>query len=300
MSASLFSNGVRGTLRGMRRSLGVLWLGALASACSGTEGTLLVLHESGGGSGGAASFGGSPAERPYVPPADVSWNARLDGPVDIDEPAQLFYLDAQLQPASDLAALHAGGRHYLCYLSASTYESFREDAAEFPETVIGNPLLDFPRERWLDVRAPVVREIMARRVEELAARGCDGLPPSSLSVHLADTGFALSQTDALDYARWLAERIHAAHMSAGLMAPSELTSELWPTFDFGLAIGCLEGSQCREFDVFRRAGKPVLHIEFGDADSAVDVCNAAQSLGFLPLVTAPSFNGQSVRCRDIL
>jgi hypothetical protein len=284
----------------MRLWLGVLCLGALL-ACDGTQGTLLVLHEAGGaggeGSAGGAGFG---AEMPYIPADDVSWNARLDDAVDIAEDVQLFYLDADLQPASDLAALHAGGRHYLCYLSAGTYESFRDDAADFPEEVIGNALLDFPRERWLDVRAPAVRELMARRVQDLAARGCDGVPPSSLAVHLADTGFALSQTDALDYARWLAERIHAAHMSAGLAAPAELTAELWPTFDFGLAIDCLERSQCAEFDVLRAAGKPVLHIEFGDAASALNVCNTAEPLGFLPLITNPSFNGQSVRCQDIL
>jgi hypothetical protein len=284
----------------MRRALGVLWLGALFSACSGTEGTLLVLHEAGGGAASGGVGGGFTAETPYVPPVDVRWNARLDGAVDIDEPAQLFYLDVQWQPASDLAALRAAGRHYLCYLSAGTYEEFRADKDEFPEAVIGNALADFPNERWLDVRAAAVREIMVRRIQNLAAKGCAGVPPSSLAVHAADTGFALSQTDALDYARWLAERIHAVGMSAGLAGSPELTSELWPTFDFGLAVGCLERSQCREFEVFSNAGKPVLHIEFGDASSAQAVCNAAKVLGFSPLVTDPSFNGQSVHCQDIL
>ena len=47
---------------------------------------------------------------------------------------------------------------------------------------------------------------MARRVTALAELGCDGIPPSSLSVHAADTGFELTLNDALDYARWLAER----------------------------------------------------------------------------------------------
>lgn len=284
----------------MRRSHGVLWLGALVSACSGTEGTLLVLHDAGGRAAGGGTAGGFTAEMPYVPAMDVSWNARLDDAVDIDEPAQLFYLDVDWQPESDLAALRAAGRHYLCYLSAGTYEEFRQDKDEFPEAVIGNALLDFPNERWLDVRSTAVREIMARRIQNLAAKGCAGVPPSSLAVHAADTGFDLSPTDALDYARWFAERIHSVGMSAGLSGSPELTSELWPTFDFGLAIGCLERSQCREFEVFTRAGKPVLHIEFGDAASAPGICNAAEVLGFYPLITDPSFNGQSVRCRDIL
>jgi hypothetical protein len=230
----------------------------------------------------------------------VTWQAKRTGAVDIDEDAQLFYLDAELQDPADLATLHAEGRRYLCYLSAGSLEEFRDDAQEFPQQVIGEPLNRFPEERWLDVRAPVVRELMARRIEALARAGCDGVPPSSLSVHAADSGFALTVDDTLDYARWVAERIHAAGMSAGLTAPAALTSELWPTFDFGLAIACLEGTRCAEFAVFEQAGKPVLHVELGDEDSAIQICNDAQPLGFLPLVTSPSFNGQSVRCRDIL
>jgi hypothetical protein len=294
----------------MRPWLGVLWLGALCGvACSGTEGTLLVLHDSAGASGASAGAGASAAAgsaggptptRPYVPAADVTWQAKLTGAVDIAEDAQLFYLDAALQEPADLQTLHAEGRHYLCYLSAGSLENFRDDAQEFPEQVIGKPLANFPDERWLDVRAPVVRELMAERIEALARAGCDGVPPSSLAVHVADSGFELGVEDALDYARWFAERIHAAGMSAGLTGPAELTTVLWPTFDFGLAISCLEGTECTEFAVFEQAGRPVLHVELGDEDSAPQICKDAETLGFVPLVTSPSFNGQSVRCRDIL
>lgn len=292
----------------MRLWLGVLWLGALwGVACAGTEGTLLVLHDSAGAGGGPSGVSGSSgaagsqmAEKPYVPPAGVLWQAKLSGAVDIAEDAELFYLDVSLQDPDDLQALHAQERHYLCYLSAGSLENFRDDADEFPDAVIGRPLANFPEERWLDVRAPVVRELMALRIQALAAAGCDGVPPSSLAVHAADTGFELTVEDALDYARWFAERIHAAGMSAGLTAPAALTGQLWPTFDFGLAIDCLEGTQCAEFAVFDAASKPVLHIELGDEGSAARICNEAESLGFVPLVTSPSFNGQSVRCQDIL
>ena len=292
----------------MRLCLSVLWIGALTgAACTGTEGTLLVLHDAAGASGswagsnvGGGSAGNQMLETPYVPGVDVTWQAKLTGAVDIEEDAELFYLDAELQDPADLATLHAEGRHYLCYLSAGSLEEFRDDAQEFPEEVIGKPLTSFPDERWLDVRAPVVRELMARRIEALAGAGCDGVPPSSLAVHVADSGFALTVDDTLDYARWFAERIHAAGMSAGLTGPAALTSELWPTFDFGLAIGCLDGTRCAEFAVFGQAGKPVLHLELGDEDSAVRICKDAEALGFVPLVTSPSFNGQTVRCQDIL
>jgi hypothetical protein len=282
-------------------SRSILPLCLLLGACNGTEGTLVVLHDGASGAG-AGGGGGSAAvaENPYVPASNVSWLVQLDGPVDITEPAELFYLDAELQDPADLAALHAQGRHYLCYLSAGSLESFRDDADEFPPGAVGNPLADFPREHWLDVSDPTVRELMARRVTALAAAGCDGVPPSSLAVHNADTGFALSATDALDYARWLAERINAAGMSAGLSGPAEMTSELWRSFDFGLGIGCLEGTACREYQSFTQAKKPVLHIELGDENSASEICNAAKALGFSPLISDSGFSGRCIACSDLL
>jgi hypothetical protein len=272
----------------------------LLAACNGTEGTLVVRHDGAGGGAGGSGGSASGAENPYVPASNVSWLVQLDGGVDITEPAELFYLDAELQDPADLAALHARGRHYLCYLSAGSLESFRDDADEFPPAAIGNPLADFPRERWLDVRDATVRMLMARRVTALAAAGCDGVVPSSLAVHTADTGFELSVTDALDYARWLAERLHAVGMSAGLTGPVELTSELWPSFDFGLGIGCLDRTACGEYEPFTQAQKPVLHIELGDEASAPKICNAAKALGFSPLISDQAFSGRCIACSDLL
>lgn len=276
-------------------------LSLLLGACQGTEGTLVVRPDSAAGSGAGGSGGTQAvAENPYVPTSNVRWWVQLDGAVDITEPADLFYLDADLQDPVDLAALHADGRHYICYLSAGSLESFRDDADEFPETAVGKPLADFPSEHWLDVRDATVRELMARRVSALAAAGCDGVPPSSLAVHNADTGFNLSATDALDYARWLAERVRAAGMSVGLTGPSELTSELWRSFDFGLGIGCLGGTACREYEPFTQARKPVLHIELGDEASAPQICNSAKALGFSPLISDQAFSGRCIACSDLL
>lgn len=268
-------------------------------ACTGTEGTLVVRHD--GTSGAPAAAAGAPnsAENPYAPPNDARWWAQLDGAVDIQQPADFFYLDPEQQDPDDLATLRAQGRPYLCYLSAGSVEAFRRDAEDFPARVVGNELQNFPREHWLDVRDGAVRDLMAKRVTALAAFGCAGVPPSSLAVHAADTGFELSLTDALDYARWLAERLHAAGMSAGLTGPAALTSELWPTFDFGLAISCVSGG-CSEYAPFQSAKKTVLHLEVGDAGAASGICNDAKSLGFYALVSDAGFTGRCITCSDLL
>jgi hypothetical protein len=268
-------------------------------ACTGTEGTLVVRHD--GASGSPAGVAGAPAvaENPYVPPANVRWLAQLDGAVDIQQDADLFYLDAEQQDPDALATLRAQGRHYLCYLSAGSLEAFRADAVDFPANAVGNALENFPREHWLDVRDSTVRELMAKRVTALSTFGCAGVPPSSLAVHAADTGFDLSLTDALDYARWLAERIHAAGMSAGLTGPLALTNELWPTFDFGLGIACVNASGCSEYAPFQGAKKTVLHLEVGDETDAPSLCNAAKVLGFDALVSDAGFTGRCIACSDL-
>jgi Glycoside-hydrolase family GH114 len=269
--------------------------------CDGTRGVLLIRGDSGATPAATAGAPGvQPSENPYVPAEGARWLAQLDGAVDIEQPAEFFYLDAEQQDAEDLEELHRQGRHYLCYLSVGSFEEFRPDADTFPPATIGKPLADFPRERWIDVRDASVRAIMARRIERLAALGCDGVPPASLSVHAADTGFDLTLEDALDYARWIAERVHAAGMSVGLSAPESMTAELWPSFDFGLGIGCVAATGCSELEVLRTAQKPVLYVELGDAETAEELCKSAKILGFEALVTDAGFGGQCIDCRDIL
>jgi len=137
----------------MRASAAVVLL--LSAGCAGTEGTLLVRHDAAGGAPAVA-------ESPYIPASDVRWFTQLDGAVDVERDAELFYLDPEQQDADQLATLRARGRHYFCYLSAGSVESFRADAKDFPDSAVGNVLTGFANERWLDVRDATVRELMAR------------------------------------------------------------------------------------------------------------------------------------------
>jgi hypothetical protein len=293
-----------------RTALVALLASLVAFGCQGTDGTILVRHRAAGGAGGGEPSAGHGGEAPaagsggsgplYVPPADGSWQAQLSGAIDPDLPVELFYLDADFTEPAALETVRARGAHYVCYLSAGSFEPWREDAGEFPARVLGLALPDYQREQWLDIRDETVRELMARRVEALALKGCEGILPSSLAVHAADTGFDLTLDDALDYAGWLATRIHLAGMSAGLGAPLELTSALAGDFDWGLAVDCLDPSGCAAFQPFTAQAKPVLHVEFGDAATAPALCRAAQAAGFDALIKRESFDGFRIACADIL
>jgi hypothetical protein len=296
----------------MRRAVRVTWLlTLLASGCDGLDGTLLVRHDQTGGAPGVAGTpsatggaqspaGAGGAGASFVPAADSSWQAQLSGAIDPELPVELFYLDPDSNEPSALTTLKEQGKHYVCYLSAGTFEPWRADADEFPERVLGNALVNYPDEQWLDVRDATVRQLMSARVAALALQGCEGIVPESLDVHAANSGFDLTLDDALEYAGWFVERIHAAGMSAGLHGPSVLTPSLALATDWGLAVDCVEPSGCSEFQPLLELGKPVLHVEFGDEETALDVCKSAERLGFDALIKRQSFDGFRIACRDIL
>jgi hypothetical protein len=54
--------------------------------------------------------------------------------------------------ARSVRALHALGKHVICYTDVGTWENFRPDAGRFPRSVLGRPN-GWPGERWLDRRA---------------------------------------------------------------------------------------------------------------------------------------------------
>ena len=53
--------------------------------------------------------------------------------------------------------LKAAGRKVICYFSAGSYEPYRPDAADFAAADLGNELVGWPGERWLDTRSNGVR-----------------------------------------------------------------------------------------------------------------------------------------------
>jgi len=226
----------------------------------------------------------------------VTWQAQLSGGVDPTLDVDVFYLDADFTGPSVVSELRSKGKLILCYVSAGTFEPWRGDANAFPESVIGEPLADYPREQWLDVRAASVRQLMQARLSAMAKAGCDGVYPSTLDAHLHSSGFAITRDDELAYAGWLATQIHAFGMSAGLSVPADLIADAERAYDWALAIDCLGASGCTPWGRVRQSGRAVLLVEFGDASSAARVCDAAGALGFDAIIKRLAFDGFRVGC----
>ena len=277
-----------------------LWL----IGCSAAEGPLLharsAMPPAGGGDGGAAGGGGSGGSIAVAQPVPLEfsqgapWQYQLTGAIDETLEAELFVVDLFNTEQPTLDEHHARGRLDVAYLSAGTHETFRDDADQFPAAAVGSPLDSYPNERWLDVRDPTVRSLMAARLDLAASKGFEGVLPTSMTAYRADSGFALSADDQLDYTTWLAAEVRARGMSAGMSGDFGRSAELAAHHDFAIHFGCLARGDCAVLAPFAAAAKPVFDIE--TEGEPASVCAAAAQQGVNVLMKDSGFGPDRVGC----
>lgn len=209
--------------------------------------------------------------------AGMSLQYQITGTLDTKVDADLFVTDLFDTSAAQVSTLHAAGRVVVAYVSVGTLEHWRDDAASFPRAAVGQTLVGYPDESWLDIRDGDVRAAMRARFELTLSKGFDGVYASSLGVYRAASGFPLTQADELDYADTLADAAHARGLSIGLSGDFELAAQLAPSFDWALDFGCVAAMTCAELSPLKAAGMPVFDLEI-ETDHASD-CTSAASAG---------------------
>lgn len=274
----------------MRAGLAVLGAVAMLSACGSVEGPLLHWRQ-GESDSGSLDSGAPPA---IAITQDMRWQYQLTGQIDFSSDVDLFVIDLFQSEAAELAALRAQGKVAVAYLSGGTFESFRDDAEDFPQSAIGNTLLNYPDEAWLDIRDPGVRAVMAERLEIARSKGFDGVLPTNLSVYLVDSGFELTAADQLEYSEWLATEAHARGLLIGMAGDFEQAPALIDRFDWAVHYGCIARGDCADLELFAAEGKPVLDVET-EGDPA-EICAAGEQLGINVLIKRPDFGAYRVGC----
>jgi len=216
----------------------------------------------------------------WRPSAGASWQWQLSGlPVDLSVDVDMYDIDLFDNDADVVDALHARGRKVVCYLSAGSFEDWRPDAPEFPDTVLGNPLAGWEGERWLDIRRlDLLGPIMEARMDLCEAKGFDAVEPDNIDGYLNDTGFPLTYEDQIDYNLWLAEAAHERGLSIGLKNDSAQIADLLPYFDWALNEQCFEFDECEALLPFIDAGKAVFNAEYALETS--EFCMEANALRF--------------------
>jgi hypothetical protein len=258
------------------RSPAVLVCALAVTACAGTEGDLLRSLPDAQPPADAAP--------PHPRPDPTStWQIQLTGSLDTSIDVQVYTADIDT-PASVIRDLHGAGRIMICYFSGGTKEPFRNDASRFPAASLGEPLPAYPDERWIDVRDPTVRSIMAARVARAAEVGCDGVHASGLAAYATTTGFDFTRDDQLAYDRELAAAAHGLGLSIGLVdGDATFRQDLLADFDWTVAFSCLDAN-CAVAAPFIGARKASFLVEYGDETLAPTVCPKAKGLGLSAII----------------
>ncbi|MGD9527686.1 endo alpha-1,4 polygalactosaminidase [Pseudonocardia sp.] len=226
----------------------------------------LLLAACGGG-------GGEP------PPEDATWQYQLDGTVDTSVPAGIYDIDLFETRQATVDELRAAGRTVVCYVNAGAVEENRPDSGTLPADVRGEPLDDWPDERWLDIRRlDVLEPFLAARFDLCRDKGFHGVEPDNVDGYINDTGFPLTAADQLAFNRMLARLAHERGLTVGLKNDLDQVDELVGDFDFAVNESCVEYEECAALRPFVDAGKPVLHVEYDlDLD---EFCAETTAMGF--------------------
>ncbi|MCC6156938.1 MAG: endo alpha-1,4 polygalactosaminidase [Deltaproteobacteria bacterium] len=240
--------------RALVASIGLVLLLAVASACAGGDDD--DDDSSDNDSDAAADI--------WRPAPGTTWQWQLSGAIDESFDVEMYDIDLFDVPGQMMQALRDSGRVVICYFSAGSLEDWREDASQFPEEALGNNLDGWEGERWLDVTNAAVREIMLARLDVAVVKGCDGVEPDNVDGYDNDNGLGLTESDQIDYNRFLADAAHARGLSIGLKNDMGQIDDLRDDFDWALNEECHAYDECGAYADFLAAGKAVFNAEYVD------------------------------------
>ncbi len=185
--------------------------------------------------------------------------------------ADIIDIDAFSATPELVANLKAQGKTVIAYLSVGSVESYRPDANDFPQRIIGNQYDGYPDERWLDIRQiEVLAPIMEARIHMIKSKGFDGIEPDNMNGYQNNTGFNISEEDAIAYSRWLIEQAHSQGLSIGQKNSEELIPILYDEFDWILSEDAFVDDFYEELAPFINSGKAVFLVEYTDRISLGD------------------------------
>lgn len=228
----------------------------------------------------------------------MSWQWQLTTPVDTSVAVQMYDIDLFDNDASVVAGLHAAGRRAICYMEVGAWESYRPDAASFPESIKGNVMPGYSSERYVDIRSPLLRPIIEARLDMCKAKGFDGIEPDiddSYAEGASVVGFPLTYQDQITYDTWLVGAAHARGLTILLKNGPGLAADLATVMDGALDEQCFQYGECAPFSAFINLGKPVFEVEYNLATSAF--CPQANALNFNALRKHTNLDAYRVPCR---
>lgn len=221
-------------------------------------------------------------------------------PLNLGVDVTVYDLDLFDTSSATVSQLHNQGRKVVCYINVGAWEDWRDDAAAFPSSVLGNDYDGWPGEKWLDIRQiDLLAPIMRARMDSCKNKGFDGIEPDNINGYQNNTGFPLSANDQLIFNRWLANEAHSRGLSIGLKNDSEQISELLDYYDWALTEDCFDQGWCADLSPFIAAGKPVFAVEYTDTGiQTSQFCPQARQLGINAMLKHRELDAYRVGCEQ--
>lgn len=242
------------------------------------------------------SCGGSVDDEPYIEDSafsispGTSFDWRLTDVTTQDSfDSEVIDLDAFSTSRETVAHFQAQGKTVIAYVSIGSVENFRSDASEFPSEVIGNVYEGFEDENWLDIRnITALSPILKARFDMIRDKGFNGIEPDNMNGYQNNTGFDLTEADAITFSRWLINEAHSRGLSIGQKNAEELISELADEFDWMLTEDAFADDWYQQVTPYINLGKAVFVTEYTDrmteAEFNANVCPTSQNLQFTAIL----------------
>jgi len=244
----------------------------------------------------ARSVGSAPPAAPtswWVPPlGSQPWQWELSNPLKLTNAAQMgtkdklpngslapapiiYDIDGIINPASTVAALHASGKHVVCYVevgAAGNYYSTTDEGtattyyAQFAAAgVLGSAVSGWP-ERYVDIRSAATVSIVESMIaQQCAAKGFDAVETDIDESYNSANGFGLTQADEVTYMTALADYMHGLGLGWWIKNPDDTGDDyatlMAPLADAVLTEQCNQYSTCGALSAYLGT-KAVFNAEY--------------------------------------
>ncbi|KAF2673611.1 family 114 glycoside hydrolase, partial [Microthyrium microscopicum] len=162
----------------------------------------------------------------------------------------------------------------ICYFSAGSSESWRDDFKRFSKSDMGGPIAKDDKgssywqgEKWLNIKnpnpnsatLPVVWQIMRDRIKIAADKGCNAIDPDNTDGYDNKNGIGLTEQDSINYVKFMAAEARKYNMSIGLKNSVQILPKVQSVIQFAVNEECAANGECGGYKQFL-GSKPVFHI----------------------------------------
>jgi hypothetical protein len=207
-------------------------------------------------------------------------------------PAPVIYdIDAIINPASTVTALHQMGKHVVCYVEvgaagnyysaaqegiSTTYYDQLMDAGEFGNKVSGYP------EYYLNIQSSMTLSIIESMIDkQCAGKGFDAVETDIDEEYGDNSGFPLTKSIQEQYMTKLADYMHGLGLGWWIKNPDDTgdgyATDMYPLADAVLTEQCNQYHSCGLLSAYE-GHKPVFNAEY--SGNRARFCANDDALGF--------------------